>query len=121
MMRTEKMNFAFVEIHDVCNLGSRAPRYMRRGWNGASFFAKHVRIFETCFPEQVKLTIIVRAAMCFQAFWGLICRLVPPQTISKLKVYGAHAQDFQEELCALVPKETLPQFLLEDSEEALDA
>eukprot|EP00435_Cladocopium_sp_Y103_P044232 s1365_g12.t1 len=119
MFKHRKLIRGQVQIIDVGDYGE-VPDWTGRMWNNLRVGPDIYKVFDGNYPETVRKVFIVRTSSLVHHGYMLIQRLLPQRTKRKLKLFGPKAAEWVSELCSELPDpHGLPDFLLNDSEEAI--
>jgi len=124
MLSTGTLHHSFVECYDLGNYGF-VGSWLQRGLATAKPYARYAKVFDSVYPERVRVALLLRAPRAFSMIWKLMVPLVPEQTLKKIRLMpqrgptggpkGGTREDTDEEILAelanWLPRATIPVWL----------
>lgn len=109
LLETRKSVTSFVEIYDLGNYG--VGHWWRRAWGAFYAYRKYIHVMETCYPDRLRVGLILRAPQTFSTIWSVILPLLPQDTKKKIHVKGWSSSEWIHEIESYLPSESIPDYL----------
>jgi len=120
MFKIGKLIRGCIQIMDVGDYGKHGvPHWWSRMFDGYHVGKEAFKIFDANYPETTRRVFFIRMGRVTTSIYKMAQPLIPERTKLKMRVFGAKAALWKDELRAEVGDEAqLPAFLLGDGDDA---